>query len=258
MKIISLLENTTNRQDLSVEHGLSLYIEANGQKILFDMGQTDMFAKNASKLGVDLSKVDFAVVSHGHSDHGGGLRTFLDLNKTAKVYVQRTAFDRNYNAEGSFIGLDESLASHPRIVKVDDKLDLADGITLFSCNNLQRFAPMLDFGFTKDCAQGKVKDTFDHEQHLVIAKNGKKVVISGCTHKGIDEIVRWFEPDVVVGGFHYAKITDFEWLECMATTLDLYRTTFYTCHCTGINQFEFMKKHMSRLNYLACGQTITL
>ncbi|MBR5633360.1 MAG: MBL fold metallo-hydrolase, partial [Clostridia bacterium] len=80
MKIVCLAENTTSRDDVGAEHGLSLYVEAAGKKILFDMGQTDLFMKNAEKLGVDLSKVDVAVLSHGHYDHGGGLSAFLKVN----------------------------------------------------------------------------------------------------------------------------------------------------------------------------------
>ena len=74
MKITALLENKTNREDMLTEHGLSLYIETEKHKILFDMGQSDLFAKNAAALGIDLSSVDIAVLSHGHYDHGGGVK----------------------------------------------------------------------------------------------------------------------------------------------------------------------------------------
>ena len=105
MKIISLLENTTRREDMLTEHGLSLYIETDTHKILFDMGQTDAFYENAKTLGVDISAVDFAVVSHGHYDHGGGLAKFLEVNSHAPVYIMRDAFLPHYNAKGKYIGL---------------------------------------------------------------------------------------------------------------------------------------------------------
>ena len=87
MNITSLLENTTAHSDVAVEHGLSLYIETEQHKLLFDMGQTNLFAKNAVVLGVDLSSVDIAVLSHGHYDHGGGLLTFLEQNKTKFLII---------------------------------------------------------------------------------------------------------------------------------------------------------------------------
>ena len=83
MKLTTLIENTTLSPALTAEHGLSLYIETRGHKILFDMGQSPAFAENAETLGVDLSEIDLAILSHGHYDHGGGLATFLELNSTA-------------------------------------------------------------------------------------------------------------------------------------------------------------------------------
>ena len=71
MKLVTLMENTTCREDLCCEHGLSLYLETGDHKILFDAGQSGAFAENAEKLGVNLQNVDFAVLSHGHYDHGG-------------------------------------------------------------------------------------------------------------------------------------------------------------------------------------------
>ena len=80
MKIVTLLENTAGDAGLCAAHGLSLYIETPKHKILFDMGPDARFLDNAKKLGVDLSAVDIAVLSHGHYDHGGGLRAFCEIN----------------------------------------------------------------------------------------------------------------------------------------------------------------------------------
>ena len=71
MLIKTLVENTSPCQDLACEHGLSLYLEAGGYKNLFDTGASHGYAQNAIKMGVDLSQVDFLVISHGHYDHGG-------------------------------------------------------------------------------------------------------------------------------------------------------------------------------------------
>ena len=77
------MENTTTREDLACEHGLSLYIEANGKRILFDTGASAAFADNAEKLGIDLNQVDLCILSHGHYDHGGGIKRFLEVNDHA-------------------------------------------------------------------------------------------------------------------------------------------------------------------------------
>ena len=85
MKIYTLMENTTCNEALACEHGLSLYIEAAGKRILFDAGQTGAFADNAEKMGIDLSQVDICILSHGHYDHGGGLKRFLEVNDHAPI-----------------------------------------------------------------------------------------------------------------------------------------------------------------------------
>ena len=77
MKLWILAENTACAEGMLPEHGLSLYMETGSRRILFDMGQTDAFARNAARMGVNLEKVDTAVLSHGHYDHGGGMAAFL-------------------------------------------------------------------------------------------------------------------------------------------------------------------------------------
>ena len=138
MKITTLLENTTKRPDLSAEHGLSLYIETAEHKILFDMGQTDLFSHNAAALGIDLAAVDIAVLSHGHYDHGGGLARFLTLNRTAPIYVNRHAFEPHYHGVEKYIGLDTALAKHSQLIFTEGTTILADGITLHSCEQAQK------------------------------------------------------------------------------------------------------------------------
>ena len=114
MKIVTLMENTSCLETLTCEHGLSLYLETRGYKILFDAGQSSAFAENAKKLGINLDQVDFVVLSHGHYDHGGGLGKFLECNQTAPVYVSSHAFEPHYSQNG-YIGLDLSLESNQRI-----------------------------------------------------------------------------------------------------------------------------------------------
>lgn len=271
MKITVLVENTTKYDDIETEHGLSLYIEANDHKILFDMGQSDMFARNAKRLGIDLGDVDICILSHGHYDHGGGIKTFLEINKKAKIYMNENAFDPHYNGAEKYIGLDVSLLSYKgnaqvidndRFVMVGDELKLDTGLNLYSCNNRLREHDLGAFGLTM-IENGDLKeDDFRHEQYLLLEEEGKKVLISGCSHKGIVDITNWFKPDVLVGGFHFMKLSPDEDIDALmdaATKLMRHRTKYYTCHCTGCEQYEFLKNIMDdQVEYIWTGKEIIL
>lgn len=256
MKITVLTENTICREDLTCEHGLSLYIETGETRILFDAGQSGAFADNAKTLGIDLRRVDFAVLSHGHYDHGGGLLRFLEENEAAPIYVRRDAFGQHCNATGNFIGLDAALSGSGRIRFTDDACTVAPGITLHSCNSLPRLHSTDSAGLTLDSAP----DTFLHEQYLLIDEAGKRILVSGCSHKGILNIVSWFRPDVLIGGFHFMKLPpDSPVLTQAAQILLDYPTVYYTGHCTGLPQYARLKEQMgSRLNALSTGLTLEL
>jgi len=255
MKITVLTENTSSKKGIEPEHGLSLYIEANGKKILFDMGQTDLFAKNAKELGTDLEDVDLAIISHGHYDHGGGLETFLGINKKAPVYINKNAFGPHYNGTEKYIGLDASLKGNERLIYTDGKFVISDGFVLDSYNEKERKNSFGSFGLKEKRGDSFIPDTFEYEQYLLIDENGKRTVISGCSHKGILDIVAWTRPDVLIGGFHFSKMPLGDGLKKAAIDLGAYKTKYYTCHCTGIDQFEFMKKYINDLYYISAGDS---
>lgn len=256
MKITALVENTTLDEKLSCEHGLSLYIETKKHKILFDMGQTDLFVENARKLDVDLADVDIAILSHGHYDHGGGLKKFLEINQKAPVYLSKHAFEPYYNGVEKCIGLDVSLRESKRLIYTDDVIEIAEGLKLFHCNSHEKSYDLGSFGLNKKVNDEFLPDDFLHEQYLLIEENDKKVLISGCSHKGILNIVEWFKPDVLIGGFHFSKLPLDDTLTGYARILDGFDTEYYTCHCTGIEQYQFMKKQMRKLSYLATGDVV--
>lgn len=263
MKIWTLLENTAVDDGFTAEHGLSLYIETGNHKILFDAGQTGAFADNAEKLGIDLGAVDFAVLSHGHYDHGGGLLRFLEINAAAPVYLRRETFLPHYNARGKYIGLDPALRDNPRLVFAREGCRIAEGIWLYSCNDRQRPFPTDSFGLTV-LEDGQYRpDDFCHEQYLLVEEAGKRFLFSGCSHKGILNITEWFQPDVLVGGFHFSTLgltgQEGQTLTQAARCLAARPTVYYTGHCTGTQQYSRMKEIMgSCLHSISTGRVLEI
>ncbi len=262
MKITVLCENTTKKKDIKAEHGLSLFIETENHNILFDMGQTDLFADNAEKLGIDLRKVDLAVLSHGHYDHSGGIERFISINKTASIYANRQIFGEYYNGTEKYIGVNKRLFANKRFVFTDDVCKIDDELSLYTCNqNIRKYLTEPN-GLTKKENGKFICDDFLHEQYLCIEENGKKIIISGCSHKGILNIAKWFKPDVLIGGFHFSKLDcnlDALLLKKYAQELLKFSTKYYTCHCTGKEQYLLLKEIMNKnIEYISAGDSLNI
>ena len=83
MKWTVLSDNRRCDDSLETEHGLSILLETKKHRILLDTGTSDIFIRNAAKMNIDLSTVDYVFISHGHSDHAGGLKHFMEINDNA-------------------------------------------------------------------------------------------------------------------------------------------------------------------------------
>ena len=265
MRITTLVENTSCTEGIAAEHGLSIYIETKGRAVLFDTGASGTFADNAAKLGADLSRVEFAVLSHGHYDHGGGLRRFLEANRTAPVYVSPHAFEGHYKNGGKTdIGLDPALLRETdRIRQAADGEEVAPGMTVHSCSGRLLVCPMDTGGMLAMSGGALFPEDFRHEQYLLVEEDGRRILFSGCSHKGILNIADWFRPDVLVGGFHFMGIpmddAGKSRLAQAAQALLSYPTAYCTGHCTGAAQYEFLKGLMGgRLRYIAAGSRLEI
>ena len=271
MKITVLVENTTIDAALKPKHGLSIYIETPDRKVLFDLGPDDTYLLNATKMGINIAEVDTVVISHGHYDHGGGLPGFLKANSKAKIYLHKQAFEPYY-AKVLFvkkaIGLDKGLLGNDRFVLTDGATQIDDSLFLFSdvAENSDTKSSRVLLKKTKN---GYTKDDFAHEQSLIIAAEGKTVLFSGCSHKGIASILRTAKKhrpviNAVFGGFHlYNPATKAaeppEVLQGLIDELSVHDTEFYTGHCTGKKAYEFMHDGMGeKMRYFSTGTTIEL
>lgn len=286
MKIICLMENTATADNIISEHGFSLYVETTKHKLLIDAGQSSAFAENARILEVDLSQVDIAMLSHGHYDHSGGLMKFAEINKKAPIYMQSNAGGEYYHTNDTlekYIGIDKDILKLPQVRLIDGNVRINDEISVFAGVKGRRHFPSGNLELTVKVETGScevkytqsdeanyrfIQDDFSHEQYVVIEEDGKRVLISGCAHNGILNILDEFkklydcEPDMVISGFHLMKKNgysdeDVENIKAIAAELKAMDTTFYTGHCTGEEPFAIMKEIMGdKLHYIHSGDEI--
>ena len=264
MKITALAETRSDSGARTV-HGLALHIEGDKRRILFDLGPDDTLFVNARRLGIDLGLVDTVIISHGHYDHGGALESFLKLNQRAKVYVQAKAFEPYYSrflGISKAIGLDAKLKEHPQVVLLEGDHVIDEELSLFTVSQTDCCrSPMNDTLRTKEG-----RDGFAHEQNLII-RGVPSVLMMGCGHTGVVNIMAKAEryaPAVCIGGWHLYNLVTRRTapealLDEIAGHLGKYPDTqFYTCHCTGLPAYEYLRQKLPNIHYLACGDSLTL
>ncbi len=254
MRIVNLIEDSPGSRGCEFEHGLSFYIETRNHRLICDTGASGAFIKNAESLGIDLSSVDTVVISHGHYDHTGGLLEFAKINPRAKIYIHERALGEFYslkNPEPKYIGMAPEIAELENAVFVRGNCRIDGELSLFSDVRGRRLWPKGN-AVLKIRQNGRFcQDGFDHEQYLVINEGEKRVLISGCAHNGILNILDGYrrifggEPTHVISGFHTVKqeytAADDGLIAEIAEELRAFDTAFYSGHCTGEHAMEIMQ-----------------
>lgn len=249
-KIIILSDNRTVNPLLGVEHGLSVYMEYNGRKYLLDTGASDLFIRNAEKLGINLCEVDYCLISHGHNDHIGGLSAFLEMNHRAKIIL----FDEIPGAEyasvrryrHSITGNVDFQKYHQRFIFIHEDT-FVDGIHIYTHLTHHHAKPLGDRTLLIKADNGEyVGDDFSHELAFVIGD----VLFTGCAHHGILNIMESIQESIrlSIGGFHLLDShlrehyeTDEQLQEIASELANRYTDVeFYTGHCTGDHCFEVL------------------
>ena len=259
MKITVLLENTVCRADVGCAHGLSMHVATDKHSILFDMGPNAMFLENAEKLGVDIQAVDVAFLSHAHDDHCGGLELFCKRNGHAPVYLQKEVWGNYYVVtpkKCEFIGLDRTLRKYEDRFRLEEGVtNIDDELTLFSGGMGRDYWSHANDTLREKVGDDYPMDDFRHEQSLIVTENGKTILLGGCAHNGVVNILRRAEeilgraPDAVFAGFHLINpglggiVEPRELIEDIAKELKARpNTQYYTGHCTGQEPFDILKE----------------
>lgn len=244
MRIVTLIENLVYGQGLFAEHGLSIYIETEHQKILFDTGQNGLFLQNAQKLGVEIGDIDCLVLSHGHYDHTGGLYPFLERNSKAKVYAKGEIFVPKYHGHNRFIGTvpNEELLKN-RFVPIDTITKLADGVFIMPEIVIHNPEDTHFRGMYKKVDDKLIPDEFDDELFLVVKQDDQIHIVTACSHRGITNIcttaTEQFKLPVglILGGFHLKNCTTEQYAQVKHYFRMLQPKSIGVCHCTGVEKY---------------------
>ena len=276
MRIITLVENSCI-DGLDCAHGLALYIETENHKILFDAGPDGkLLLSNAKKLGVELKEVDIAILSHGHYDHAGGLRAFLEINSIARVFIHPLAATRGHYATENVgwrdIGIDRNLISDykERIRLTNDIHAIDKELLLFSDIRSSEFLSASNSSLFEEADGEYIPDPFKHEHSLLIHEGKNFCLVAGCAHRGIINIIRRVEdicdeaPSYVIAGFHLTnpglgQDLPADFVRQVGKELKKYSSVYYTGHCTGANAFAILKEELAdRIHKLTSGLNVTL
>ena len=217
LSLTILYDNTAAVQEVQADWGFACLVEGLEQTILFDTGRDSLvLLHNAQALGKDLTQVDVLVLSHDHRDHTGSLITVLERNPGIEVY-----FPRSFPAE-----YDTTIQSHHAdAIRVDDAIEIFPGAAL----------------------TGEMGDQI-REQALILKTTPGLVIIAGCSHPGIVEILErtagLHEQNIhlVLGGFHLLRHKDKQVRKIIERFKELGVEKVGAAHCTGERAIELFRK----------------
>ena len=254
------------------EHGFSLYFEVDGKKWLLDCGASSKFIMNCQEMGIAVDDIDYLLLSHGHNDHTGGVRSFVEVNTKAKIIASRNIIGNKFytsrKGDKTEIGFREEVFNsiNDRIIYLEDDTQISDSVTAIMQINSSHQTPKANLTLYKN----NQIDSFDHEIVYVVNSQNGYTVLSSCSHNGIhntlDSVSKFFSSNNIIayiGGGHFPN-GNFETAEEIKSISrdiinDYPKIVLATGHCTGTNAMNSMKDVLGdRLIALESGKIIVI
>ena len=272
---ITLLVDNQAKTGLKCEHGLSIFIEYQGKRILFDNGQDhEALFYNAQKLSISLTDLDLIILSHGHYDHGGNLDTLLKNNPNALFYAhpdcQQTRYSLHPNKAPRTISLTSQVITALNAFPNDQKkfitspTEVIPGMWL--TGQISRLCDVEDTGGPFFLDTNKVKTDFIYDDmSLWIENEAELIVICGCCHSGLINTLNYIKKQTnqkavkcLIGGLHLVHADQ----KRMNTTIDYLHkeniTNIYPAHCTGENAMSQLQAQCKNVQIAKAGLQLTV
>ncbi len=264
MKITCLVNNFSINENLKDEHGLSFYIEKNNKKILFDTGMGEALFQNAKELNINLKDIDYVILSHGHNDHTGGLKEFLEINSKAKVIAHKEIFIEKFSkrtGQMKFIGLSKNELDLNRFEFIEESYNLDEDITIIG--NLRDYEEAREKNHYVKILNEYSPDMSKDEIYMIIKEKSYDILVTGCSHRGIINIVNelheknyLWERFFLFGGLHFRNKTYKELIKLNYKLESLGVKRAFVNHCTFDN--TNISKELHTMEYFFGGDIVEL
>lgn len=277
LDIVVLMDNAAGSEGTAAEHGLSFLCAFGGRKVLFDTGKSGAFLGNARTLGADLRDLDAVVISHGHYDHGGGFRPFVEAAGFAgPLWTGTGFFDAKLSADAAgdrYLGLDfdesylQDKGIEARTLRTCEGRTAIEEIVpgLYALGSFDRIHPSetIPARFLVERDGRRLRDDFGDEVCLAADLSEGVVAVVGCAHPGLmnllDAVRSAFRKPLlaVLGGSHLVEAdgarigATIEYLEasgCRTAALG---------HCTGPAAAAELRARLPAYEPLGVGASFT-
>ncbi|MEN7973262.1 MAG: MBL fold metallo-hydrolase [Verrucomicrobiota bacterium] len=263
MPTLKILVDNSAAEGLASEHGLSVWVEAGGKRILFDAGQGAALEQNAGRMGINLSTADAFVLSHGHYDHTGAIDFVLQENPEVPVYAHPEVLKTRYSIYPDKASKDISMPPEERLLIenlpdsqlhwVKEPVQIAPDVHL--TGPIPRNHPLEDTGGPFFLDPDKAKpDPITDDMAMWIETPRGLLVVCGCCHSGVVNTLDHIQKASgttriwgIVGGLHLKSASQ-ERLQATTEYLrDLAPEFLVPCHCTGETAIDYFKQNLASI-----------